>query len=96
MRAHALGFASLSAFTRINANEVSCVCLCACVRLRACSCVGLKNAFTRQKKSQNTNALWVQKLSGCTITVYIRKFWPEVTVDVLISTHLYAYSMCVV
>ena len=41
----------------------------ACVRLRACYRAGLiksQNAFTR-KKSQNSNALWVQKFSGCTI-----------------------------
>ena len=41
----------------------------ACVRLRACYRAGLiksQNAFAR-KKSQNSNALWVQKLSGCTI-----------------------------
>ena len=41
----------------------------ACVRLRACYRAGLiksQNALAR-KKSQNSNALWVQKLSGCTI-----------------------------
>ena len=54
---------SLRAFTHINANAVSCV------PLRACSRAGLikmQNVFAR-KKSQNSNALWVQKLSGCTI-----------------------------
>ena len=40
----------------------------ACVRLRACYRAGLiksQNAFARKKS--NSNALWVQKLSGCTI-----------------------------
>ena len=53
---------SLRACTRINGNTVSCV------RLRAGYRTGLiksQNAFAR-KKSQTSNALWVQKLSGCT------------------------------
>ena len=56
---------SLRACTRINGTQ-----FLACVRLRACYCAGLikmQNAFAR-KKSQNSNTLWVQKLSGCTIS----------------------------
>ena len=47
----------------------------ACVHLRACSHAGLikmQIAF-EHKKLQNSNALWVQKLSGCTCTIYINK-----------------------
>ena len=56
---------SLRACTHINGNAVSCV------RLRACYRAGLiksQNAFAR-KKAQNSNTLWVQKLSGCTISL---------------------------
>ena len=41
----------------------------ACVRLRAClraDLIKMQNAFAR-KIFQHSNALWVQKLSGCTI-----------------------------
>ena len=44
----------------------------ACVRLRACLRVELiktQNAFAR-KIFQHANALWVQKLSRCTICTY--------------------------
>ena len=64
MRAHALVSAcvqactwirvSLRAFTRINASTVSRAGL-----------IKTQNVFAR-KKSLNSNALWVQKLSGCT------------------------------
>ena len=43
--------------------------MCVCVRLRACLRADLnktQNAFAR-KIFQHSNALWVQKLSGCTI-----------------------------
>ena len=43
---------------------------CKCTFLRACSRKGLiktQNAFAHNKNSQNSNALWVQKRSGCTI-----------------------------
>ena len=49
----------------------ACICMhaFACVRLRACLCADLikmQNKFAR-KIFQHSNALWVQKLSGCTI-----------------------------
>ena len=47
----------------------ACVRLGACVRLRAClhaELIKTQNAFGR-KIFQHANALWVQKLSGCTI-----------------------------
>ena len=50
-------------------NKHSFLCAFACMRLCACSRAGLikmQNAVAR-KKSQNSNALCVQKLSGCTI-----------------------------
>ena len=50
-------------FTCINANAVSYM------RLRACLRAGLikmQNMLVR-KIFQHSNALWVQKLSGCTI-----------------------------
>ena len=42
---------------------------CVCVRMRAClraDLIKMQNAFAR-KIFQHSNALWVQKLSGCTI-----------------------------
>ena len=50
-------------FTSINANTVSCVHLCACLHA---GLIKMQNAFAR-KKSQQSNTLPVQKLSGCTI-----------------------------
>ena len=58
---------SLRLFTRKNANAVSYMRMRAC--LRACLCTDLikmQNAFAH-KIFQHSNALWVQKLSGCTI-----------------------------
>ena len=63
MRAHAL----VSACVRMHLDPREFVC----VRLRACSRAGLiktLNVFAREK-SQNSNALWVQKLSGCSIYI---------------------------
>ena len=62
---------SLRLFTRKNTNTVSYVCMheFACVRLCAClrtALIKTQNAFAR-KVFQHSNALWVQKLSGCTI-----------------------------
>ena len=62
---------SLRLFTRKNANAVSYVRMreFACVRLRVCRRADLiktQNVFAR-KIFQHSNALWVQKLSGCTI-----------------------------
>ena len=54
----------------------------ACVRLRACLRVDLiktQNAFAR-KIFQHSNALWVQKLSGCTIYVGV-------------TVHMYMYIL---
>ena len=57
----------------------ACVCICvrvcafACVRLHAClraDLIKTQNAFAR-KIFQHSNALWVQKLSGCTIYVLL-------------------------
>ena len=49
---------------------------CVCVSLRLCAClraalIKMQNAFAR-KIFQHSNALWVQKLSGCTI---YKKSW---------------------
>ena len=63
---------SLHLFTCINANAVSYVRLRACVCVRAClraELIKTQNAFAR-KIFQHANALWVQKLSGCTIHVH--------------------------
>ena len=62
---------SLRLFTRKNANAVSYVRMrvFACVRLRAClraDLIKTQNTFVH-KIFQHSNALWVQKLSGCTI-----------------------------
>ena len=62
---------SLRLFTRENANAVSYVRTraFACVRLRAClraDLIKTQNTFAH-KIFQHSNALWVQKLSGCTI-----------------------------
>ena len=62
---------SLRLFTRKNANAVSYMRMreFACGRLRAClraALIKMQNAFAR-KLFQHSNALWVQKLSGCTI-----------------------------
>ena len=54
---------SLRLFTRKNANAVVCVRLRACLRA---DLIKTQNAFAR-KIFQHSNALWVQKLSGCTI-----------------------------
>ena len=53
----------------LRAYACVCVCAFACVRLRAClraDLIKTQNAFAR-KIFQHSNALWVQKLSGCTI-----------------------------
>ena len=62
---------SLRLFTRKNANAVSYVRMraFACMHLHAClrtDLIKTQNAFAR-KIFQHSNALWVQKLSGCTI-----------------------------
>ena len=62
---------SLRLFTHKNANAVSYVRMrvFACVRLHAClraDLIKTQNTFAR-KIFQHSNALWVQKLSGCTI-----------------------------
>ena len=54
---------SLRLFTCINANAVSCVRACLGAEL-----IKTQNAFAR-KIFQHANALWVQKLSGCTIVL---------------------------
>ena len=58
---------SLRLFTCINANAVSYVRLRACLRAEV---IKTQNAFAR-KIFQHANALWVQKLSGCTIGTVI-------------------------
>ena len=58
----------------------------ACVRLRACYRAGLiksQNAFAC-KKSQNSNALWVQKLSGCTICNHSKQ---KQMYSIMVCTH---------
>ena len=64
---------SLRLFTSKNANALSFVRMraFACVRLRAClraDLIKTQNVFER-KIFQHSNALWVQKLSGCTLGV---------------------------
>ena len=54
---------SLCMFTCINANAVSYVCLRACL-------IKTQNAFAH-KIFQHSYALWVQKLSGCTIVILV-------------------------
>ena len=54
---------SLHLFKRKNANAVSYVRMRACLRA---DLIKMQNAFVR-KIFQHSNALWVQKLSGCTI-----------------------------
>ena len=52
-----------------------CVRAFVCVRLRAClraDLIKTQNAFAR-KIFQHSNALWVHKLSGCTIYMYFPK-----------------------
>ena len=66
---------SLRLFTRKNANAVSYVRMreFACMRLRAClrtALIKTQNVFAC-KIFQHSNALWVQKLSGCTIYVNV-------------------------
>ena len=61
---------SLRLFTRKNANAVSYVRLRACLRA---DLIKTQNAFAR-KIFQHGNALWVQKLSGCTICVHHQPF----------------------
>ena len=61
---------SLRLFTRKRSFLRAYVCMRAfvCVRLRAClraDLIKTQNAFAR-KIFQHSNALWVQKLSGCT------------------------------
>ena len=92
---------SLRAFTRINANTVFCVRLCAftCVRLHACSRAGLiktQTAFAR-KKWQNSNALWIQKFSGCTICIYITSALGHELSSryVLVHVIIYAWTECI-
>ena len=58
---------SLRLFTCKNANAVSYVRLRACLRA---DLIKTQNAFAR-KIFQHSNALWVLKLSGCTIRTYI-------------------------
>ena len=63
-------------FTRKNANALSFVRMraFACVHLRAClraDLIKTQNVFER-KIFQHSNALWVQKLSGC---IYYRCEW---------------------
>ena len=67
---------SLCLFTYKNANAVSyvrmrefaCMSVFACVSLRGF--IKTQNLFAR-KIFQHSNALWVQKLSGCTIYTYV-------------------------
>ena len=71
VRVYTIERAFLRLFTRKNANAVSYVRMRAfvCVRLRAClssDLIKTQNTFAR-KIFQHSNALWVQKLSGCTI-----------------------------
>ena len=71
MRAHAL----VSACVHAHLDPREFVCVHTRSFLRACSRAGLiktQNTFAR-KKSQNSNALWVQKLSGCTIGLVTAK-----------------------
>ena len=58
---------SLHLFTRKNANAVSYVRLRACLRA---ALIKTQNVFAR-KIFQHSNALWVQKLSGCTIVIHV-------------------------
>ena len=65
----------------------------ACVCLRAWYRAGLiksQNAFAR-KKSQNSNALWIQKLSGCTIytCLYTNVVGPCTCMYLRPSTYVY-------
>ena len=60
---------SLRLLTCINANAVSYVRLRACLRAEL---IKTQNTFAR-KIFQHANALWVQKLSGCTICY----MWPS-------------------
>ena len=49
---------------------------CVCMRLRTClrtDLIKTQNAFAH-KIFQHSNALWVQKLSGCTIRVVLRRY----------------------
>ena len=62
MRMHCIRV-SLRLFTRKNANAVSYVSLHACLRA---ALIKMQNTFAH-KIFQHSNALWVQKLSGCTI-----------------------------
>ena len=59
-------------FAFVYMQKCKCSFLRACVRLRAClraDLIKTQNAFAR-KIFQHSNALWFQKLSGCTISCY--------------------------
>ena len=61
---------SLRLFTRKNANAVSYMSLRACLRVAS---IKTQNVFAC-KIFQHSNALWVHKLSGCTIKLRIMIF----------------------
>ena len=75
---------SLRLFTRKNANAVCYVRMRACLRA---DLIKTQNAFAR-KIFQHSNALWVHKLSGCTI------YMPS-TVAGSICGHIYIYMVWV-
>ena len=61
------------AFVYTQKCKCSFLCAYACVRLRAClhaDLIKTKNTFAR-KIFKHSNALWVQKLSGCNIYTYM-------------------------
>ena len=69
-RAYARAYINANAVSYVRLRACVCVRTFACVRLRAClraELIKMQNAFAR-KIFQHANALWVQKLSGCTIS----------------------------
>ena len=68
-REFAIACDCVRAFACVRLRACVCVRAIACVRLRAClhaDLIKTQNACKRTH-TQNSNALWVQKLSGCTI-----------------------------
>ena len=75
----------------LNAKRQTQFLACVCMSLRACIFVRVliktQNAFAR-KIFQHSNAIWVHKISGCTIYMYIYTHHIHKSTHTHVHTHV--------